>query len=143
MELRAPAYDDQQSRRGVAVGTFSGLLGHASKTDVSGLQDEFAPILVEGEQLLAAYRVLRDMLVFTTRRLILVDKQGVTGSKVEYQTIPYGRIVRFSKESAGIGDLDAELKIWVVGQAQPIAKTFTRNGNINEAYQLLSRAVLE
>ena len=125
------------------MGLLSGILGHSSKTDVAGLQQEFAPMLVEGEQLLAAYRILRDSIVFTTKRLILVDKQGVTGSKVEYHTIPYARIVRFSKESAGIMDLEAELKIWVVGQPQPIAKTFTRNDNVNEVYQLLSRAVLE
>ena len=125
------------------MGLIAGLLGHASRADISKLQQEFQPILVDGETLVGAYKVLRDMIVFTTKRLILVDKQGMTSSKTEYQTIPYARIVRFSKESAGIGDLDAELKIWVVGQAQPIAKTFTRNGNINEAYQLLSRAVLE
>lgn len=125
------------------MGLLSGLLGHSSKADIAALEKEFAPMLVDGEQLLAAYRVLRDSMVFTTKRLILVDKQGVTGSKAEYHTIPYARIVRFSKESAGIMDLEAELKIWVVGERQPIAKTFTRNDNVNEVYQLLSRAVLE
>ena len=125
------------------MGLLSGLLGHSSKADIAGLQKEFAPMLVEGEQLLAAYRVLRDSMVFTTKRLILVDKQGVTGSKAEYHTIPYARIVRFSKESAGIMDLEAELKIWVVGERQPITKTFTANDSVNEVYQLLSRAVLE
>lgn len=125
------------------MGLLSGLLGHSSKADIAELQEEFAPMLVEGEQLLAAYRILRDSMVFTTKRLILVDKQGMTGSKAEYHSIPYARIVRFSKESAGIMDLEAELKIWVVGQPQPIAKTFTRNANVNEVYQLLSRAVLE
>ena len=125
------------------MGLRSGLLGHSSKADVGKLQNEFAPILVEGEQLVSAYRILRDLIVFTNKRLILVDKQGVTGSKADYQTIPYGRIVRFSKESAGIMDLDAELKIWIVGQPQPIAKTFGKNDNVNEVYQLLSKAVLE
>jgi hypothetical protein len=125
------------------MGLLSGLLGHSSKRDVARLQQEFQPILVEGEELVAAYRVLRDMIVFTNKRLILVDKQGVTSSKVEYQTIPYARIVRFSKESAGIMDLDAELKIWIVGQPLPITKTFGKNENVNEVYQILSRAVLE
>ena len=83
------------------------------------------------------------MIVFTNKRLILVDKQGMTSSKTEYQTIPYERIIRFSKESAGIMDLDAELKIWIVGQPLPITKTFTKNENVNEVYQILSRAVLD
>ena len=125
------------------MGLLSGLLGHSSRADVAKLQQEFQPILVEGEDLVAAYRVLRDLIVFTNKRLILVDKQGVTSSKAEYQTIPYARIVRFSKESAGIMDLDAELKIWIVGQPLPITKTFGKNENVNEVYQILSRAVLE
>lgn len=125
------------------MGLISGLLGHSSKADISKLQEEFQPILVEGEELLAAYKVLRDMIVFTSKRLILVDKQGLTSSKTEYQSIPYGRVIRFSKESAGVMDLDAELKIWIVGGAQPITKTFGKKENVNEVYQLLSRAVLE
>ena len=125
------------------MGPLSGLLGHSSKTDISRLQQEFQPILVDGEALVAAYKILRDMIVFTNKRLILVDKQGMTGSKTEYQTIPYARVVRFSKESAGIMDLDAELKIWIVGQPLPITKTFGKNENVNEVYQILSRAVLD
>ena len=125
------------------MGLISGLLGHSSKTDVSNVQQEFAPILVDGEDVVAAYRVLRDMMVFTNKRLILVDKQGMTGTKADYQSIPYQRIVRFSKESAGLADLEAELKIWIVGQPQPITKTFTRNENVNEIYQLLGRAILQ
>ena len=85
----------------------------------------------------------RSKIVFTNKRLMLVDKQGVTSSKTEYQSIPYARIVRFSKESAGIMDLDAELKIWIVGQPLPITKTFGKNENVNEVYQILSRAVLD
>jgi hypothetical protein len=124
------------------MGLLSGLLGHSSKTDVSKLQDEFSQLLANGEELVAAYRVLRDMLVFTTKRLIVVNKQGMTGTKVEYLTIPYERIIRFSKESAGILDLEAELKIWIVGQREPIAFSFTRNDNVNQVYKLLSDAVL-
>jgi Bacterial PH domain len=125
------------------MGLIAGLLGHSSRTDIGKLQQEFQPMLVDGETLVCAYRVLRDMIVFTNKRLILVDKQGVTSSKTEYQTIPYARIVRFSKESAGIMDLDAELKIWIVGQPLPITKTFGKNENVNEVYQVLSRAVLD
>lgn len=58
-----------------------------------------------------AFKVIRDMFVFTNKRLIIVDKQGVTGKKAEYLSVPYGSITRFSKESAGMMDLDADLKI--------------------------------
>ena len=121
------------------MGLLSGLLGHSSKADVSKLGKEYAPLLADGEELVAAYRVLRDMMVFTTKRLILVNKQGVTGSKVEYLTIPYERIIRFSKESAGILDLEAELKIWVSGQAVPLQHSLGRNSGAQDIVALLAQ----
>ena len=125
------------------MGLISGLLGHTSRTDISKLQEEFQPTLVDGETLVGAYKVLRDMIVFTTKRLILGDKQGMTSSKTEYQSIPHARIVRFSTESAGILDLEVALKIWIVGQPLAITKTFGKNENVNEVYQILSRAALD
>jgi hypothetical protein len=119
-----------------------GLFGRGSSIDIAGLQKEYEPILAQGETLESAYTVIRDMFVFTNKRLILVDKQGLTGSKTEYTSIPYKTIIRFSKESAGMLDLDAELKIWVTGQAEPIKKLFKKDNNVNEVYQLLSNAVL-
>ncbi len=83
------------------------------------------------------------MLVFTNKRLIIVDKQGLTGSKVEYLSIPYKSITRFSKESGGMMDMDADLKIWVTGQAEPISKQFKKDNNINLVYQLLSSYLLK
>lgn len=125
------------------MGFFRGLMGHASEVDVEQLSEEFSPILVDGEKLLLGYKVVRDMFVFTDRRLILVDRQGMTGRKVDYQSIPYTSIVRFSKEGAGgILDHDAELKIWVRGQEAPIAKEFKKDKNVNDVYRALSEAVL-
>jgi len=83
------------------------------------------------------------MLVFTNKRLIIVDKQGLTSSKVEYLSIPYKSITRFSKESGGMLDLDAELNIWVTGQVEPIQKQFKKDNNINLVYQLLSAHILK
>ena len=57
-----------------------------------------------------AYQLIRDYFVFTDKRFVLVDKQGVTGSKVEYHSIPYKGITHFSIETAGTFDLDASLK---------------------------------
>lgn len=121
----------------------SGWMGHASSVDVTKLQKEYAPLLIDGEQLVVAYQLVRDTFVFTTHRLILVDRQGITGHKVETMSIPYGSIVRFSKESAGVMDLDAELKIWIRGQEAPIAREFKRDNAINDVYRVLSQAVLK
>ena len=125
------------------MGLLDGLMGHASEISIEKLQTEYATILTSGEYLEKAFRVVRDMLVFTNKRLILVDKQGLTGSKADYVSIPYKSITRFSKESAGMLDLDAELKIWITGQVEPIRKEFKKDDNINLVYQLLSTHILK
>ena len=125
------------------MGLLSGIMGHASEVSIEKITKEFQPILLENEQIEKAYKLIRDMLVFTNKRLILVNKQGITGSKIDYRSIPYSSIKMFSKESAGIGDLDAELKIWLTGDSEPTLKQeFRRGENINEAYRVLSRHVL-
>ncbi|WP_266203412.1 PH domain-containing protein [Pontibacter kalidii] len=126
------------------MGLLSGMMGHASEVSIEKLAKEFQPILIDDERIERAYKLIRDMLVFTNKRLILVNKQGLTGSKTDYQSIPYGSIKMFSKESAGIGDLDAELKIWLTGEVEPtIKQDFRKGDNINEAYRVLSRYVLK
>jgi hypothetical protein len=125
------------------MGILDGLMGNASEVSLENVQAEYAPLLVPGEVLEKAFKVIRDMLVFTNKRLIIVDKQGLTGSKVEYLSVPYKSITRFSKESGGMMDLDADLKIWVTGQAEPITKQFKKDNNINLVYQLLSSHILK
>ncbi|RYY00971.1 MAG: PH domain-containing protein [Gammaproteobacteria bacterium] len=117
-------------------------MGHASEVSIDKISQEFQPILVDGEKIEIAFKLIRDMFVFTNKRLILVDKQGLTASKVEYQTIPYSSIKKFSKESAGMLDLDAELKIWITGEQVPIKKEFKKDQNINEVYRILSHYTL-
>jgi hypothetical protein len=126
------------------MGLLSGMMGHASEVSLEKIASEFQPILLPDERIEKAFRLIRDMLVFTSKRLILVNKQGLTGSKVDYQSIPYASIKMFSKESAGMLDLDAELKIWLTGEAEPTIKQhFGRGNNINDAYLVLSRYVLK
>ena len=67
-----------------------------------------------------AFKVVRDLFVFTDKRLILVDKQGLTSRKVDYLVVPYRAITSYSIETAGTLDMDLELKIWTSGRAEPI-----------------------
>ena len=124
------------------MGLLDGLMGNASEYSVDKIQQELGPILVSGERVEKAYKIIRDGFVFTNKRLIMIDKQGMTGSKVEYLSIPYKSITRYAKESAGILDLDAELKIWITSTQQPIVKKFTKDTNINEVYMILSQYIL-
>ena len=124
------------------MGLFNAILGNASEVTIESASKEFEPILIEGEEIETAFRLIKDMFVFTNKRLILVEKQLV-GSKVDYLSIPYKNIKKFSKESAGILDLDADLKIWLNNDNEPISKQFGKGGNnINEVYRILSKHTL-
>jgi hypothetical protein len=124
------------------MGIFNAILGNASEVNIENVSKEFEPILIDGESIEKAYKVVKDMFIFTNKRLILVEKQLV-GTKVDYLSIPYFNIKKFSKESAGILDLDAELKIWLKSEDLPIIKQFGKGGNnINEVYRLLSQHIL-
>ena len=104
------------------MGLLDGMLGNAAKIDPAKIQQEFSQILAKGEVVEHAYQLIRDYFVFTDKRLVLVDKQGMTGSKIDYHSIPYKSITHFSVETGGTFDLDAELKIWISGTAAPIQK---------------------
>ena len=118
------------------------LFGTASQIDPNELESEFGPILVEGEIIAAAFKVVRDLFVFTPLRLILADKQGITGKKVEYHSIPYKSITQFSVETAGRFDMDAELKIWISSMALPIKKDFKKGTDILAIQKTLASYVL-
>lgn len=117
-------------------------MGNASEVSPEKIQSEFAPILVDGELIEKSFKVIRDLYVFTNKRMILVDKQGVTGKKREYLSIPYKSISRFSKESTGMLDTDAELKIWISSSQTPITKEFKKSKNVNDIYRILSKHIL-
>lgn len=74
--------------------------------------DDVVSLLVPGERTEAAYKTFRDSAVFTDRRLIVRDAQGITGKKVEMYSLPYSAINMWSSENAGTLDLNAELELW-------------------------------
>ena len=102
------------------MGLLDALMGNASEVDVAEVQEELAPILGDSERVVSAYKLVRDLIVFTSNRFMFIDKQGMTGCKVDYHSIPYKAITQFKVETAGHFDLDAELKIFVSGQSTPL-----------------------
>ena len=121
------------------MGLIDTLLGHAGEKPVDKLADEFAPLLAPGETLQRAFGLIRDLIVFTDRRMILVDKQGVTGRKTEFLSLPYRSIVMFSLETAGHFDLEAELRLWVSGQPNPIVRHLGRSAGAEDIIALLAQ----
>lgn len=73
--------------------------------DVSGM-------LVQGESAYAAYRTVRDIAIFTDRRLVVRDVQGLTGKKVEVYSLPWSRVDMWSSENAGHIDINSEMELW-------------------------------
>jgi hypothetical protein len=125
------------------MGLFSALLGNAGTVGAAELMEKYGKLLVEGEGIELGFKLVRDTFIFTTKRLILVDVQGLTGSKVSYTSISYKSISRFSVESAGTFDLDAELKIWVSSEAVPsIRKQFNKSVNVYDVQKVLANYVL-
>lgn len=125
------------------MGLFNGLMGNAFEVNIEEVNKEYANILAENENIERAYKLIRDMFIFTNKRLILIDKQGMTGKKVEYHSIPYKSITHFSIETAGHFDLDAELKIWISGTQAPIEKQFNKSLNIYALQSVLASYVLK
>lgn len=126
------------------MGLFSALLGNAGAVDQEKLVKEYQKLLIEGEQIELGFKLIRDTFIFTTKRLILVEKQGITGSKIEYKSIIYKSISRFSVETAGTFDLEAELKIWVSSETNPsIVKQFNKSVNVYDVQNVLAHHVLK
>ena len=113
----------------------------ATEFNAETVQRDYAPMLVPDEEVLAAFKTARDVVFLTNYRLCLVDVQGLTGRKVDVESIPYRSIVRFGVETAGTFDLDADLRIWVSSAAEPIEIKIGRNSNTGLIQRILAAGV--
>ncbi|MBD8068194.1 PH domain-containing protein [Bacillus sp. PS06] len=125
------------------MGFLDGIMGNASEADIHSVSKELEMILADHEKVEKAFKLIRDLIVFTDKRLILIDKQGISGKKVEYHSIPYRSVTHFSVETAGTFDLDAELKIWISSTTEPVAKQFKKDKNIYDVQKALASYVLK
>ncbi|WP_373485825.1 PH domain-containing protein [Acetobacterium malicum] len=99
-------------------------------------------LLVEGEQAVAAYKTIRDSAVFTNKRLIVRDAQGLSGKKVEVYSLPYASINMWSTENAGkLLDLNAEVELWT--RAGHIKVNLRKGVDIRRFDRLIANAILK
>lgn len=125
------------------MGLFNKLIGNSSEVSVEKLHQKYGRLLFESEEIELGFQLLRDTFMFTNKRLILIDVQGLTGSKVEYKSLPYKSISRFSLETAGTFDLDAELKIWISSEDVPsVSKKFNKSIDVYEVQKYLAGKVI-
>lgn len=103
--------------------------------------DEYASkvseLLLPDETILSSFKALRDGVVFTDKRIIVVNVQGITGKKIDYTTLPYSKIVVFSVETAGTFDLDSELEMYFSGLGK-VKLEFTGETNLVEISRVIA-----
>ena len=100
-----------------------------------------SPIFVPGEQIIGSYQGIRDGVVFTNKRIIAINIQGLTGKKKDISSLPYSKIQAFSVETAGVLDLDSELELWFSGLGK-VKLDFVANANVSDICRMISLQVL-
>lgn len=98
-------------------------------------------MFVYGEEIIGTYQSIRDGVVFTNKRIIVINVQGITGKKKDYTSLPYTKIQAYSVETAGVLDLDSELVLWFSGLGK-IKLEFVANANVAEICKMISEKVL-
>jgi hypothetical protein len=109
--------------------------------DPRSLAAELDSLLVQGEQVHLAFTGMRDSVVFTDKRLICINVQGITGKKRDYTSLPLNKVQAWSVETAGTFDLDSELELWFSGLGK-VRLEFKGNVNIRHLSQLIGHHVL-
>ncbi len=98
-------------------------------------------MFVAGEYIISTYKGVRDGVVFTNKRIIAINVQGLTGTKRDYTSLPYSKIQSFSVETAGVFDLDSELELWFSGLGK-VKFEFVKNANVTAICKIISDCVL-
>jgi len=106
------------------------------------IPNDINDLLVEGEVAIAAYKTFRDSAIFTNKRLIVRDAQGLTGKKVEVYSLPYSSINMWSTENAGkLFDLSAEVELWT--RAGQIKVNLQKGVDVRKLDMLIANALLK
>ena len=108
---------------------------------VASTPESVTPLLIPNEEIIGVYQAIRDFVVFTNKRVISVNVQGLTGKKKDFTTLPYSKIQAFSIETAGTFDLDSELDLVFSGLGR-VRFEFTGNSDIIAIGKLISSYIL-
>ena len=115
----------------------SGFFARLKKVDNDSFGKIIDDFLIEGECVIGAYKSVRDGVVFTNKRIITINIQGLTGKKQDYTSIPYNKISTYSLETAGFFDLDSELEIYISGVGK-VKFEFTGRSDVKEICYTIS-----
>lgn len=124
----------------------SGIIGDSNtfnlkQIDLSKVRKEVLDFLVGGEDMVQAFETIRDQVIFTTKRILVVNVQGITGKKKSYISYPYSKVQYFGVESAGLLDIDSEL-ILAFNDGSKLSFDFRSNVDIIKISQCIAQFVL-
>lgn len=119
----------------------NGSVFKLKKVEDAKFDAELAPLLVEGEKILGCYQDVRDHVVFTDKRVIAVNVQGITGKKKDFTSLPYAKVSVFSVETAGTFDLESELELYYSGVGR-VRFEFRGSSDIIDIGRIISQYAL-
>ena len=119
----------------------SGFFARLRKVDNGAFGKMIDDFMIDDERIVGSYQSLRDGVVFTNKRVITINIQGVTGKKKDFTSIPYNKISTFSLETAGFFDADAELEIYISAVGK-VKFEFTGSTNVKEICKIISSYAL-
>ena len=111
------------------------------EADKSEYNTLIEPLLIEDEEIVWTFKAMRDGVVFTNKRILSINVQGLTGKKKDFTSLPYNKIQSFSVETAGLLDLDSELDLWFSGLGK-VKFEFTRDVNVPKISQFIASKLL-
>ncbi len=112
--------------------------------ELASVRDEVQAMLIDGEQAIYAFKTVRDQLVFTNKRIIAIDLQGVTGKRKSFASMPYSKVQYFTIQTVGFMEIfpDSEMEIWFSNGF--VAKfEFKGKTDIAQIGRMISQYVLE
>lgn len=120
---------------------FQNCVFRLRKVNDNSVANEISPLFVTGESIIGSYKAVRDYVVFTNKRMIAVNVQGMTGKKKDFTSLPYSKIQAFSVETAGHFDMDSELVLWFSGLGK-VKLEFTGGSDIVQIGKIIGEYTL-
>ena len=111
------------------------------QVDNSKYSSLITPLFTDGESILSSFKSVRDGVVFTNKRIVAINVQGLTGAKKDITSLPYSKVQSYSVETAGVLDLDSELELWFSGLGK-VKFEFSKSANVSEICRIISEKVL-
>ncbi len=98
--------------------------------ELSAVRDEVKGLLVLDENVISAFKTIRDQLIFTNKRIIAIDIQGLTGTRKSFASMPYSKIEFFTIQTPGFGELISDSEL-ILMFSNGFVATFEFKGNVD------------